>query len=594
LSIPGITSDEIVSINVAESERSPLTELYGFNDESPFFTAGHVFYTATGLRAIDPSIAEVENDWLQVGHLRAEDRVFRLKSKNDSLSHYGPYDLVTIKSIKSGFASSSHVYGVHLREGLRSYHANGYLVGMNYPEVTTHRISSKMSGMHFHKLKSYTALLANSHETIAAALGSNIAHVVKDKVHRGHPMNPGREQQKPHAKRLKESSNCSFRPLDLIRTFKLIKQLPANVAKDHQGATSTTLLEVVNGLVVIDGELCERSDISRDEIRWSRYTDEREYEHGAVRLGKFGFAKFGALALSNDAELESIHSVQAVPLAAEPGMDNFKVILGVDKIAQTAIDTYKDLAAAITRLQYPNDPPIIGSPGWMSSCWSINLGTEDSSGASMTTAAIPELDALLQMIKDGTNMARKAAITDKDGNIRPNLIYTSTAYSKGNVLACDIDLRMDWNAIELLRQQQSQVDKTTYIPTPPHLQFQSIHIENADYVTIQGWYTVDPAAQIEFPKANRYTYGMISSVDSTTSQLHTATLRKYNKTLEENQDAILGVVNRVNFHTSPAIVTKDLADEGVDLSLTQLLHLSWPTSDDIVHQGCQTEILNAV
>ena len=27
------------------------------------------------------------------------------------------------------------MYGVHLREGLRSYLANGYLVAMNYPEV---------------------------------------------------------------------------------------------------------------------------------------------------------------------------------------------------------------------------------------------------------------------------------------------------------------------------------------------------------------------------------------------------------------------------------------------------------------------------
>lgn len=29
-----------------------------------------------------------------------------------------------------------NVYSLHFREGLRSYHANGYLVSLNYPEIT--------------------------------------------------------------------------------------------------------------------------------------------------------------------------------------------------------------------------------------------------------------------------------------------------------------------------------------------------------------------------------------------------------------------------------------------------------------------------
>lgn len=47
------------------------------------------------------------------------------------------YDLVPIQSLHCEQRPSvTEVYGVHLREGLRSYHANGYLVALNYPEVS--------------------------------------------------------------------------------------------------------------------------------------------------------------------------------------------------------------------------------------------------------------------------------------------------------------------------------------------------------------------------------------------------------------------------------------------------------------------------
>ena len=58
----GDCSDEIVKEACGEG-----TILFGFNDEEPFFTANHVIYTTTGLRAIDPIGAKRENPWLEVG-----------------------------------------------------------------------------------------------------------------------------------------------------------------------------------------------------------------------------------------------------------------------------------------------------------------------------------------------------------------------------------------------------------------------------------------------------------------------------------------------------------------------------------------------
>ena len=36
---------------------------------------------------------------------------------------------------------------LHLREGLRSYHANGYLVALNYPELTGDRLLTGLSSL---------------------------------------------------------------------------------------------------------------------------------------------------------------------------------------------------------------------------------------------------------------------------------------------------------------------------------------------------------------------------------------------------------------------------------------------------------------
>ncbi|KAM3070107.1 hypothetical protein ACMFMF_008459 [Clarireedia jacksonii] len=63
----GICSDEIVAQS-AQSDGHQVP-LYGFNGELPFTSANHVFYTTTGLRALDPAGARKENSWLEVGKL---------------------------------------------------------------------------------------------------------------------------------------------------------------------------------------------------------------------------------------------------------------------------------------------------------------------------------------------------------------------------------------------------------------------------------------------------------------------------------------------------------------------------------------------
>ncbi|EEU41549.1 uncharacterized protein NECHADRAFT_87734 [Fusarium vanettenii 77-13-4] len=126
----GTRSDEVVE------NPSPAT-LYGFNGEAPFFTAGHPFFTATGLRSIDPETARKENPWLEVGQLKPGHVLLRLNAEKG-------YDRKVINSINMSRSDVTSVYGVHLREGLRSYHANGYLVAINYPEITAVSITRQL------------------------------------------------------------------------------------------------------------------------------------------------------------------------------------------------------------------------------------------------------------------------------------------------------------------------------------------------------------------------------------------------------------------------------------------------------------------
>ncbi len=116
-------------------------EIYGIDDGAngtePFFSAGHIFWTADGWKAIDPGVALMENPDRQIGTLGVGDRVFRLKA-TDPID----YEEVVVKGFtKRVLAKGETLHGLHLVDGPRSYHANGYLVGMNYPILTICRLA---------------------------------------------------------------------------------------------------------------------------------------------------------------------------------------------------------------------------------------------------------------------------------------------------------------------------------------------------------------------------------------------------------------------------------------------------------------------
>ena len=88
-----------------EKVRMPSPKvLYGFNDDAAFFTAGHVFFTTTGLRAVSPELATAENPWCNPGQLRAGHVLLHTSDGKTYSKHL-------IRSIHSERSTCSYVYG---------------------------------------------------------------------------------------------------------------------------------------------------------------------------------------------------------------------------------------------------------------------------------------------------------------------------------------------------------------------------------------------------------------------------------------------------------------------------------------------------
>lgn len=117
------------------------TVVYGFNEESPFFSAAHPFWTKQGWKAINPDIARQENPSLMVSKLAVGDVVYRVKSIKPM-----EYEEILIKNFtRKIIKKGEKIYGLHLIDGPASYHANRYHVKMNYPHITEHRLTKGFS-----------------------------------------------------------------------------------------------------------------------------------------------------------------------------------------------------------------------------------------------------------------------------------------------------------------------------------------------------------------------------------------------------------------------------------------------------------------
>lgn len=263
----GIVSSEIVRTPVRGGEIT----LCAINDGPAFFTPNHPFVDKFGrVRAIDPTAAHQENPWLEVGALQVG---HVLLHTDDGQT----YTEIPIQSLKLETVKCEYVHGVHLREGLRSYHANGYLVRMNYPEITIKTIADALRQIptaeqlrmlrHLEELQPLLSRFGQG--TVMGLLNAEL----------------GRSDSELSAMRAKPSSGPKVPALYFqSRSFRLT----ANNTSDLEKLGPYGYLpdvDCLDGRIWLNGAACACAQVLERGFVWSRPLEDDLWEHGLCSFG---------------------------------------------------------------------------------------------------------------------------------------------------------------------------------------------------------------------------------------------------------------------------------------------------------------------
>lgn len=262
----GIVSDERVQMPCKDG----VATVYGINDEPAFFTPNHPFIDKFGLvRAIDPAAAHRENPWLEVGTLKVGHVLLRT---TDGVT----YEEVPIRQLRRAEVAVDHVYGVHLREGLRNYHANGYLVRMNYPEITIKSLADALRQIpaqeqlrmlgHLQELQPLLSRFGQG--TVMGLLASELG---KNDAELG-----GMKMKKPPGPKV-PGLYFQSRSFSLSADSHSIEKL----AQDYL----LPAIDCLEGQVWINGDACPRARVLKRGFVWSRLLTTSLWEHGMCTFG---------------------------------------------------------------------------------------------------------------------------------------------------------------------------------------------------------------------------------------------------------------------------------------------------------------------
>ncbi|KAJ4371940.1 hypothetical protein N0V85_009084 [Neurospora sp. IMI 360204] len=307
----GICSNEQVvqSVLIGPTLRR---QLWGINEDQPFFTSQHVFHTTTGLRAVDPVKAKLENPWLEVGALMVGHSLIHTTDGKT-------YKPVEIRTLHHEVADCDTIHGVHLREGQRSYHANGYLVHLNYPEITIKSLSKLLLQLD-RKQRLHILSVAKELKPLFNRFG---ATTLLDALHQqisnadGTPKMP--ISRRPGVRMLAGAEH-------VVRRFSLTLDDPSQSASLPTAHLPS--LEVSQGVLLVDGIYCPHAELRGRRIVWSRQVNGESWEHGYCHLLPDLYTGIGSVVYSPDKEMPSsedagtAYHFVANPMTKQSSFDN--------------------------------------------------------------------------------------------------------------------------------------------------------------------------------------------------------------------------------------------------------------------------------
>ena len=264
-------------VGVISSEKAGLTlktatPVFGFNDDEPFFLSCHPFWSQDGWRAINPMTARDENDWLDVGQLKVGDYVCKVKSVNCCDVEY-EWIKVTKFNVKV-YPAGTRFYGIHTREGPRSYHANNYLVMQNYPEITIQRVADRMAKLNKKTQQAVQKELKRIKPTLKNVLGDAVAESVASLASK-RVLNQLTKSSKK-TKNAVQSKDFMFPTLQM-------KYEGKNVPCDSCKLPTSIMMR--RRQLFIDKKFVKEMFISNEkEISWCRRVESGLWEHGHLKL----------------------------------------------------------------------------------------------------------------------------------------------------------------------------------------------------------------------------------------------------------------------------------------------------------------------
>ncbi|KAL2751802.1 hypothetical protein ACRALDRAFT_1073126 [Sodiomyces alcalophilus JCM 7366] len=282
--------------------------LIGFNGEKPFATPAQVFYTTSGLRAVNPHAAMMQNPWAKIGRLAVGHIMYRHKEQPSAQDEY---ELVEVKSIERTTPEKRIVFALGLDKGVRSHHVNRYLTSLNDPEVRVGDVSAllgKFSPADQLRILSSSKELAPllgtfDTQTIWERLQLEILEAKKstnpwlNSTYSASYSSPGARNRSPI------SRNGSI--LHLVQGY----DLTAVDQPEERSRAGLPHVKMLDGSLLLDGEVQSRAAINDKDrtVSWTRKIAGTEmYEHGQIEIFRGDAAGAGSLFHSSEANPRSL------------------------------------------------------------------------------------------------------------------------------------------------------------------------------------------------------------------------------------------------------------------------------------------------
>lgn len=553
----GIRSDETVALPVTKG-----AFIYGFNGEKPFFTSNHVFFTTTGLRALNPLLAKDENPWLDVGVLSIGDT---LLWTTDGKS----YELRQIRTFERQCMSAAGVvYGLHFREGLRSYHANGYLVALNYPELTVQRLLASLAKLPLRERVKAEVDLIKSKSLLTKTIGPVAVRALETALRTPHDkraqVTPAPiDHRFPHA----SQHGCPSEPQPASRHHvpitQVIQSYDLKKPAGAQPSAGPSTLTLAHGIVMVDGKHVPRASLTAvGQVRWTRQLTTGEWEHGALHLAPDRLCGWGSTMVTDNPDPESQGAALPAPsnLTAAP-------VSGLSDRART-VEAVKPTPAAVSAVA-------------TGTLYHTKVGNTLYTNETASKAdAEPEAERnsnyldLRLTIKVSSLLRGTVYLPEIDKVWGDSTAYVTNCIPTPNGLSITVTMKQSALSSDELAAALHPKQLFTYLTATFDFNYHHFH-GHVCYYDAQA----------------RGSEGKIVALHGTSTS-HSETLSAAHAAATPMLVSSPGAYP-VRLHSSPALSTANLANNASDVNLTDLATMDVP-DDAELHENAMTQIKNTM